>query len=113
MCMHFAIKAQTSKDPNVPNDEIIATTTNLRKVLGTGGDDEELLEGKLVAGVLTAVDDVEAGDGESIRGGVAGNIGVVLPEGNTLGGGAGLGGGEGDCAARARSKGKVEHMIHV
>ena len=90
------------------NNKIIATTTNLREVLGTSGDDEELLEGKLVAGVLTAVDDVEAGDGESIRGGVAGNIGVVLPEGNTLGGGAGLGGGERDCAARSTSKGKVE-----
>ena len=54
--------------------------------------------------MLTTVDDVEAGDGESVRGGVAGNVGVVLPEGNALGGGAGLGGGEGDCMRLRREE---------
>lgn len=54
--------------------------------------------------MLTTVDDVEAGDGESVRGGVAGDVGVVLPEGNALGGGAGLGGGEGDCMRLRREE---------
>jgi len=42
--------------------------------------------------VLAAVDDIEAGNGHRHRVGVAGDVGVVLPEGNALGCGAGFGG---------------------
>ena len=69
---------------------------NSRKVLSSGGDDEELLKGELVASVLTAVDDVEAGNGEGVGIGVAGDVGVMLPQGDGLGGGTGLGRGERD-----------------
>ena len=69
---------------------------NSREVLSTGGDDEELLKGELVASVLTAVDDVEAGNGEGVGIGVAGDVGVMLPQGDGLGGGTGLGRGERD-----------------
>lgn len=98
---YILIQAETKKEDTSTINDIC---NNLREVLGTGGDDEELLEGKLVAGVLTTVDDVEAGDGESVRGGVAGNVGVVLPEGNALSGGAGLGRSEGDCTRRRREE---------
>jgi len=52
---------------------------------GTGGDDEEFLEGKLVTSMLSSVDNIEAGYWKDIGGGVAGNIGIVLPKGNTTG----------------------------
>ena len=62
----------------------------LSESLGTGGNDEELLERKLVTGVLSTVNDIEAGDREGVGGGVASNVGVMLPQGDTLGGSTGL-----------------------
>ena len=48
-------------------------------------NNEELLEGKLVTSMLSSVDNIEAGYWKDIGGGVAGNIGIVLPKGNTTG----------------------------
>lgn len=49
-----------------------------------GGEDHELLEGKLVAGVLTAVDDVERGAWEDVGLGDASELGEVGVEGKAL-----------------------------
>lgn len=63
---------------------------------GTSGEDHELLEGKLVAGVGATVDDVEARDGENVRGLDTGDLSEMLVEGDALGSGSGLGGGHRD-----------------
>ena len=82
------------------NDDIVDNTTvskgktNSRECLGTGGDDKKLLEGKLVSGVLSSVDDVEARNRESLRDGVSSHIGVVLPQRDALGSSTSLGGGK-------------------
>mmetsp|Transcript_19656 Transcript_19656/g.36931 ORF Transcript_19656/g.36931 Transcript_19656/m.36931 type:complete len:493 (-) Transcript_19656:67-1545(-) len=68
----------------------------LAEALGSRGNDEKFLKGELVPRVLSSVDDVEARDGEGFGDGIAGDVGVVLPERDGLGGGSGLGGGEGD-----------------
>jgi len=60
----------------------------------TSGDDKKLLEGKLVSGVFSSVDDIEARNRHGLGDGVFGNLGVVLPKRNSLGGGSGLGGGK-------------------
>ena len=73
------------------------TDHGLGKVGGTSRNDKEFLERKLVTGVLTTVDHVEARDRERVRDGVAGNFGVVLPERNATRSGTGLAGGQGDC----------------
>lgn len=64
---------------------------DLRKRLGSGWNDEEFLERQLVSGVLTTVDNVEAWNGQSFRNGVSGNIGIMLPQWNTLGRSTSLG----------------------
>ena len=69
----------------------------LPESLGTSGDDEEFLECKPVSGMLSSVDHIEAGDGKNIGGGVSGDVGVVLPERNSPGGGTGLTGGKRNC----------------
>jgi len=55
---------------------------------------KKLLEGKLVSGVFSSVDDIEARNRHGLGDGVFGNLGVVLPKRNSLGGGSGLGGGK-------------------
>ena len=72
-------------------EDLTADLHGLGERRGAGGDDEELLEGQLVASVLAAVDDVEARDGHGVRVGIAGQIRVVPPERHAFGGGAGLG----------------------
>mmetsp|Transcript_4569 Transcript_4569/g.6952 ORF Transcript_4569/g.6952 Transcript_4569/m.6952 type:complete len:225 (-) Transcript_4569:418-1092(-) len=90
-----SITSELSLDDRLEVVEDFASNNHrLGEVLGSSGDDEELLECKLVSGVLSSIDDVEAWNWEGIRGGVAGNVGVVLPEGNSLGSSSGLGGGK-------------------
>ena len=60
------------------------------------GDDHELLEGKLVAGVGATVDDVEAGSGEDEGGLDTGKVGEVLVEGDLLLSSGGLSGSDGN-----------------
>ena len=66
------------------------------KVGSSSRNDKELLEGKLVTGVLTTVDHVEARNGERVGDRVAGDFGIVLPERNSTGSSTGLASGEGD-----------------
>jgi len=47
--------------------------------------------------VLSTIDNIEAWNRENIRGGVSSNIGVVLPERNSLGSGSGLTGSKRNC----------------
>jgi len=63
---------------------------------GARGEDHELLEGKGVAGVGAAVDDVEGGHREEVGGGVAGDGADVLVEREAAVGGAGLAHGQRD-----------------
>ena len=69
---------------------------------GSSGNHEELLEGKLIAGVLPSVDDVEARDGKNIRGRVASDIGIVLPKRDAPGGRSSLACRERDCREREK-----------
>jgi len=74
--------------------------TNLHgfgKGFGTGGDDEKFLERKLVSGVFSSVDDIEARNGKSLGDGVSGNLSIVLPKRNSLDSGSGFGGSKGNC----------------
>ena len=50
--------------------------------------------------MLSSVDNIEAGNREYIGGGVSGNIGIMLPEGDTPCNGTGLTGGKRDCCAK-------------
>jgi hypothetical protein len=43
------------------------------------------LEGKLISGMLSSVDDIEARDWKSLRDWVSGNFSIVLPERDALG----------------------------
>ena len=56
----------------------------LREGRSASREDHELLEGKLVAGVLATVDDVERGAGEDVGLGNTGKLGKVGVEGETL-----------------------------
>jgi hypothetical protein len=56
--------------------------------------------------VLSSVDNIEARDWESFRNGVSRNLSIVLPKRNALGGGTGLGGGEGDLIGSKRQNGE-------
>ena len=58
--------------------DLTADGHGLGEGLGSGGDDEELLEGEAISRVFSTVDHVEAGDGEEIGDWVAGDVGVVL-----------------------------------
>ena len=69
--------------------------------VGSSGDDKELLEGKLVSGVLSSIDHVEAWDGKSVRAGVASDVGVVFPERNSSGSGSSLGSSNGNCFSQS------------
>jgi hypothetical protein len=63
---------------------------HLRESFGTSGDDKELLESKLVAGMLSSINYIEARHWKSIRVGVSGEISVVLKERDSLTRGTGL-----------------------
>ena len=80
-------------------ESVVGLSTDLHG-LGEGGsasgEEHELLERELVAGVGATVDDVEAGRGEDEGGLDTGEVGEVLVEGDTLEGGGGLRDGDGD-----------------
>lgn len=46
--------------------------------------------------MLSSVDNIEAWNGKNIGGGVSSNVSIMLPKRNSLGGGSGLTGSEGD-----------------
>ena len=78
-------------------DDLLQRVVSLRADLhrlGEGGSasgqEHELLERKLVAGVGSTVDDVEGGDGEHVRRLDAGEVREVLVEGDALLGGGSL-----------------------
>ena len=78
---------------------VVGLGTDLHGLLegrSTGGNDHELLERELVAGVRSTVDDVEAGRGEDEGGLDTGEVGEVLVEGDTLLGSSGLRDSDGD-----------------
>lgn len=56
----------------------------LVEVLGSGGEEHELLEGEGVTGVRSTVDDVHGGDGEDVRRLDTGELGEVDVERDTL-----------------------------
>ena len=58
---------------------------NLRECLGSGRDNKELLECKLVSGMISTVDHVETGDRKGVGDGVSSNISIVLPKRNATG----------------------------
>mmetsp|Transcript_22761 Transcript_22761/g.35650 ORF Transcript_22761/g.35650 Transcript_22761/m.35650 type:complete len:325 (-) Transcript_22761:275-1249(-) len=68
---------------------------SLLERLGTGGTDHELLHGKPVAGVGTAVDDVHPGHGHHVLLD-ASNVSEMLVERHALGSGTSLGSGHGN-----------------
>jgi hypothetical protein len=68
----------------------------LPESFSTSGDDEKFLESQLVSGVFSSIDNIEAGNRESIRSGVSSNVGIMLPERNSLRSSSGLGSSEGD-----------------
>lgn len=77
---------------------VVGLGTDLHSLLEggcTSGDDHELLERELVAGVRTTVDDVEARGGEDEGGLDTGEVGEVLVERDTLLSGSGLRDGDG------------------
>jgi hypothetical protein len=68
-------------------EDVVGLGTHLHGLgerAGAGGEDHELLEGKLVAGVFTAVDDVEGGAGENVGLGDTSELGEVSVKGETL-----------------------------
>jgi hypothetical protein len=67
-----------------------------RESFGTRRNDKELLECKLVAGMLSSVDDIEARHRKSVRVWVSGEISVVLEERDSLTRGTGLAGSQGN-----------------
>ena len=78
---------------------VVGLRTNLhrlREAGGTSGEEHELLERELVAGVRATVDDVESGGGENVGGLDASELSKVLVEGDTLLRRAGLRNGDGD-----------------
>ena len=98
-------------------EHLAADLHRLGEGVGAGRDDEELLEGQLVAGVLAAVDDVEARHRHGVWVAVAGQVREVLPERHALGGGAGLAGRHRDAqdrvgAERLLVRGAV-HLDHL
>ena len=70
----------------------------------TSGEEHELLERELVAGVRATVDDVEAGSGEDEGGLDASEFGEVLVEGDTLLGSSSLRGSDGDTEDGVRAE---------
>jgi hypothetical protein len=82
----------------------VLTDHGLGKVSSPRGDDKELLEGELVAGVFASVDNVETGDGKRVRHGVAGHFGIVLPERHTTAGSTGLTSRQGDCRKKKEGR---------
>jgi hypothetical protein len=78
---------------------VVRLSADLHRVcegLGAGGEEHELLERELVAGVATTVDDVERGDGERVRRLDTSELGKVLVERDAFLGSASLGNGDGD-----------------
>ena len=78
---------------------VVSLGTNLhglREASGASGEEHELLERELVAGVGATVDDVEAGSGEDEGGLDTGEVSEVLVEGNALLGGGSLRDGDGN-----------------
>jgi hypothetical protein len=69
---------------------------HLRESFGPGGDDKELLESKLVAGMLSTIDHIEARHWKSIRVGVSSEICIVLEERDSLTSSTGLAGSQGN-----------------
>ena len=76
------------------------TNHGLGKVSSTRGDDKEFLEGKLVTGMFSSVNDIEARNGEGVGHRVAGDFGIVFPERNATGSGTSLTGGQGNCKSK-------------
>jgi hypothetical protein len=77
-------------------EDLATNFHTLGEGFSASGDDEELLEGKLVAGVFSSVDHIEAGDGKSLGNGVSSNISIMLPERNATMGGSSLSDGKGN-----------------
>ena len=70
----------------------------------TGGQEHELLESELVAGMRAAVDNVERRAGEDEGGLDAGKVSEVLVEGDTLFRSTSISDGDGDAKDRVRAK---------
>jgi hypothetical protein len=58
--------------------------------------------------MVTSIDDIEAWDGECVGIGVASNIRIMLPKGDSLGGSSSLGGGKRNCGGRGLPKTRIK-----
>lgn len=98
-------------------EDLATNLHGLRESGGAGRDDKEFLECKGVAGVFATVDDVEAGHRQGGRSRVAGEIGEVFVQRHTLGGGASLGGSDGDTEDSVGTKpllvGRAVELYHL